>query len=164
MVVVGGGQGCTLHAGCGARQLRNNSHTSALSTHNRLRLLHTASCSVAKPEDGFGAVVALAWGLSKDAVISRTGPEAGGGAAHDGSLVGPPSTALLEAAGKGRALGTLSALLSSTAFQLEAEQEHRCVADAADAAGGERSRGSLLTCRQAPRVAVPATAVALLLF
>jgi hypothetical protein len=97
-----------------------------------LRLLPAA---VSKPEDGFAAVVALAWALAKDAVISRTGPEAGGAQqqqqqphGHDSSsMLGPPATALLEAAGRARALGTLSAILGSVAFRLEAEEEHRCV-------------------------------------
>jgi hypothetical protein len=89
---------------------------------------------VSKPEDGFAAVVALAWGLTKDGVMSRTRPDAGSGGsaggpglgAHDSSMLGPSPTALLQAAGKARALGTLAAVLSTVAFQREAEEEHRC--------------------------------------
>ncbi len=88
--------------------------------------------AVAKPDNGFSAVLCLAWALTKDAILSSsssTGGSAAGGQlsnpGFDGTTPGPTATALLEVAGKARALGTLSALLSSVSFQLEPEEEHR---------------------------------------
>lgn len=89
---------------------------------------------MSKPEDGFAAVVALAWGLTKDALVSGAGQEAGSSQqqahTYDSSTPGPSSTALLEAAGRARALGTLSSIMGSVAFQLEPEEEHRWGHDA----------------------------------
>lgn len=100
------------------------------------RSVHVACSAVAKPENGFSAVLCLAWALTKDAILSSsssTGGSAVGGQQQmplsspgfDGTTPGPTATALLEVAGKARALGTLSALLSSVSFQLETEGEHR---------------------------------------
>lgn len=99
-------------------------------------VLHPAA--VAKPDSGFSAVLCLTWALTKDAIASssssRGGSAAGGqqqlggplgGPGFDGTTPGPTSTALLEVAGKARALGTLAAVLSNVAFQLEAEEEHK---------------------------------------
>ncbi|KAF8066245.1 NUP205 [Scenedesmus sp. PABB004] len=91
---------------------------------------------VSKPEDGFAALVALAVGLTRDALATARagGPLAGGvGAAPPGPLdasgggAAAPA-ALLEAAGRARALGMLSWLLSSTAFALEPEAGHKALA------------------------------------
>jgi hypothetical protein len=76
---------------------------------------------VAKPDNGFSAVLCLTWALTKDAIA---GSSAAGGA-FDGTTPGPTATALLEVAGKAHALGTLSAVLSSVAFKLEIEEEHK---------------------------------------
>lgn len=95
--------------------------------------------AVAKPDSGFSAVMCLTWALTKDAVASSSSSSRGGSAAggqqqlggplggpgFDGTTPGPTSTALLEVAGKARALGTLAAVLSNVAFQLEAEEEHK---------------------------------------
>jgi hypothetical protein len=92
---------------------------------------------VAKPDSGFSAVLCLTWALTKDAIVSSSSNSRGaaggqqqlggalGGPGFDGTTPGPTSTALLEVAGKARALGTLSAVLSNVAFQLEAEEEHK---------------------------------------
>jgi hypothetical protein len=83
---------------------------------------------VAKPENGFSAVLCLTWALTKDAIAGSGASSAGSSAAGraDGTTTpGPIATALLEVAGKAHALGTLSAVLSSVAFQLEIEEEHK---------------------------------------
>lgn len=92
--------------------------------------------AVAKPENGFSSVLCLTWALTKDAIASTSSSSRGGSAAggqqlalaapgFDGTTPGPTATALLEVAGKARALGTLSAVLSSVSFQLEVEEEHK---------------------------------------
>jgi hypothetical protein len=92
---------------------------------------------VVKPDNGFSAVLCLTWALTKDAIVSSSSSSRGGSAVggqqqlqglapgFDGTTPGPTATALLEVAGKARALGTLSGLLSSVAFQLEVEDEHK---------------------------------------
>eukprot|EP00878_Enallax_costatus_P028370 GHUV01030641.1.p2 GENE.GHUV01030641.1~~GHUV01030641.1.p2 ORF type:complete len:943 (+),score=309.63 GHUV01030641.1:519-3347(+) len=83
---------------------------------------------VAKAEDGFSAVAALTWALTKDSITTSSrsgGGLAAGGSFADGQSPATSPSALLETAGKARALGTLSGLLASTAFQLEPEQEHK---------------------------------------
>jgi hypothetical protein len=110
-------------------------------------LLVVLQIAVVEAKDGFTAVVALAWGLTRDALASNmhssggaTGPHSThaslaqqqttsgaspsgvGGGGFDAAL---SSSALLEAAGKARALGVLSGLLGSAAFALEPEEGHR---------------------------------------
>ncbi|KAF6258705.1 hypothetical protein COO60DRAFT_1638930 [Scenedesmus sp. NREL 46B-D3] len=103
---------------------------------------------IAEAKDGFSAVVALAWGLTRDALATNVHSSGGspgphsthaslaqqstlgaasnsGGAAGGGVDATFSSSALLEAAGKARALGVLSGLLRSAAFALEPEQGHR---------------------------------------
>lgn len=92
--------------------------------------LWTLNTAVAKAEDGFSAVVALSWALTQDAITSSSRPPGGSGLAAGGLYPAGQNpamspSALLETAGKARALSTLSGLLASTAFQLEPEQEHK---------------------------------------
>jgi hypothetical protein len=99
-------------------------------------------CAVAEAKDGFSAVVALAWGLTRDALATNMHSSSGAGGLHSthasiaqqnapgaasagGFDAALSSSALLEAAGKARALGVLSGLLSSAAFALEAEEGHK---------------------------------------
>lgn len=107
---------------------------------NRTHAAAAAVAVVGKPDNGFMSVLSLAYALTKDAILSSSssGSNSRPGAAQqplqglagpgfDGSTPGPTATALLEVAGKGRALGTLSAILSGVTFDLEAEDEHRYV-------------------------------------
>lgn len=93
---------------------------------------------IAEAKDGFSAVVALAWGLTRDALAtstatanlhsthaSITAQQSITAAASGGFDAALSSSALLEAAGKARALGVLSGLLGSAAFALEPEEGHR---------------------------------------
>lgn len=93
-------------------------------------LLTILLLAVSKADDEFSAVVALTWALTQDSINSSSRSTGGlgpatGGLHSTGQTPATSPSALLETAGKARALGTLSGLLSSTAFQLEPEQEHK---------------------------------------